>query len=129
MVNINLKSSRELIVELEELLESYESANINFDVIKKAHQDRDRALAWLRRNRDENHPQFSHFTSLKESTKELASAYRRIQSLESKVRTRQKEEEEMLDHPMQQFLSQKNTASKRDTNIPGKKKFIKRKLN
>ena len=41
---------------------------------------------------------------------------------------RQKEEEEMLDHPMQQFLSQKNTASKRDTNIPGKKKFVKQKI-
>ena len=75
MVNINLKSSRELIVELEELVESYESANVSFEVIKKAHQDRDRAQAWLRRNKYENHPQYSLYKSLEGSTKELATKY------------------------------------------------------
>jgi len=90
----NKKSSSELKAELDSLLASYQANNVDVETIKRAHNDLERSLRWLRNNNDADQAQIEYHKSIVESRRDYASAYNKIKMLDTKINKRCKEEEE-----------------------------------
>ena len=90
----NRKSSSELKAELDSLLASYQANNVDVETIKRAHNDLERSLRWLRNNNDADQAQIEYHKSIVESRRDYASAYNKIKMLDTKINKRCKEEEE-----------------------------------
>ena len=90
----NKKSSSELKAEFDSLLSSYESNNVNVRTIKRAHNDRERALRWLRNNNDADQAQIDYYKSIVASREELSRAHKQLLTLQTKINIRYKEEVE-----------------------------------
>ena len=79
MVNSNQKIAAGLAMELNKLKALYRDQRINLTIIKNEFQDHGKALAFLRRHKDNtSQHKTAHYKVLVESTKTLASKHKMI---------------------------------------------------